>query len=148
MCLVDYLRDVDTVGLMAVTVGEGLSEATRKLYEESRYTDYLYLHGLGAESTEATAEYVHRMIRTQWGIIHAIPSSDNAVRYALCQDECGPGHHHHQHIHFICGRCKQTFCLDDIVTPDLHLPKGYQSQEIDVLVKGTCKQCSAPSKRA
>lgn len=42
----------------------------------------------------------------------------------------------------------KLFCLDDIVTPDLHLPKGYQSQEIDVLVKGTCKQCSAPSKRA
>jgi 5-methyltetrahydrofolate--homocysteine methyltransferase len=68
LCLVDYLRDIDTVGLMAVTVGEGHSEATRKLYEENRYTDYLYLHGLGAESTEATAEYVHRMIRTQWGI--------------------------------------------------------------------------------
>lgn len=93
---------------------------------------------------------IYRTLQTflDKGIIHAIPSADNAVRYALCQDECGPGHHHHQHIHFICSRCKQTFCLDDIVTPDLRLPKGYESQEIDVLVKGICKQCSPTSKRA
>jgi Fur family ferric uptake transcriptional regulator len=93
---------------------------------------------------------IYRTLQTflDKGIIHAIPSADNAIRYALCQEECGPGHHHHQHIHFICSRCKQTFCLDDIVTPDLRLPKGYQSQEVDVLVKGICKQCSPSSKRA
>jgi len=68
LCLVDYLNSVDTVGLMAVTVGDRLSGATRRLYEENRYTDYLYLHGLGAEATEATAEYMHRAIREEWGI--------------------------------------------------------------------------------
>ncbi|MBM3414656.1 MAG: transcriptional repressor [Bacteroidetes bacterium] len=91
---------------------------------------------------------IYRTLQTflDKGIIHAIPSAGNAVRYALCQGQCGPGHHDHQHIHFICSRCKHTFCLDHSVTPDLHLPKGYQAQDIDVLVKGVCQQCSTTSK--
>jgi len=68
LCLVDYLNGADTVGLMAVTIGDKLSESTRRLYEDNKYTDYLYLHGLGAESTEATAEYIHRAVREEWGI--------------------------------------------------------------------------------
>jgi 5-methyltetrahydrofolate--homocysteine methyltransferase len=68
LCLVDYLNGIDTIGLMAVTVGSDISDATRRLYEDNKYTEYLYLHGLGAEATEATAEYVHHSIRAQWGI--------------------------------------------------------------------------------
>jgi 5-methyltetrahydrofolate--homocysteine methyltransferase len=68
LCLVDYLSSLDTIGLMAVTIGPDLSGATRKLYEDNKYTEYLYLHGLGAEATEATAEYIHHSVRAQWGI--------------------------------------------------------------------------------
>ena len=68
LCLVDYLNGIDTIGLMAVTIGADISDATRRLYEDNKYTEYLYLHGLGAEATEATAEYVHHSIRAQWGI--------------------------------------------------------------------------------
>jgi 5-methyltetrahydrofolate--homocysteine methyltransferase len=53
---------------MAVTVGEKLAEQTKVLFEENKYTDYLYLHGLGAETAEAVAEYTHAMIRNEWGI--------------------------------------------------------------------------------
>lgn len=69
LCIVDYINpNGDIVGLMAVTVGEKLAEQTKVLFEENKYTDYLYLHGLGAESAEAVAEYTHAMIRNEWGI--------------------------------------------------------------------------------
>jgi len=68
LCLVDYLNDEDMVGLMAVTIGDKISDATRRLFEDNKYTEYLYLHGLGAESTEATAEYMHHSVRHQWEI--------------------------------------------------------------------------------
>ncbi len=87
---------------------------------------------------------VYRTLQTfvDKGIIHTIPTSDNAVRYALCRDECSGGHHHDHHVHFVCSECQTTYCLDDVVTPELNLPRGYQSAHIEVVVQGTCRQCT------
>src|SRR5262245_8108072 len=62
---------------------------------------------------------IYRTLQTfvEKGIIHTIPTSDNSIRYALCRDDCEEGHHHDHHIHFLCHRCGNTFCLDDVVTP-------------------------------
>lgn len=75
------------------------------------------------------------------GIIHTIPTTDNSIRYALCKDQCSAGHHHDHHIHFICNTCHKTYCLDDVVTPDIKLPKGYQATHVEVVVEGVCKDC-------
>lgn len=92
---------------------------------------------------------IYRTLQTfvDRGLIHTIPSADNAIRYALCKDECGEGHHRHEHIHFVCANCEQTFCLDEVVTPVIRLPKGYSTHQIEVLVQGTCKECTAPTRR-
>ena len=69
LCLVDYINPTgDVVGLMAVTGGSKLVDITSTLFENDKYTEYLYLHGLGAESAEATAEYVHAQLRREWEI--------------------------------------------------------------------------------
>ncbi|MFT3678270.1 MAG: Fur family transcriptional regulator [Chitinophagaceae bacterium] len=88
---------------------------------------------------------VYRTLQTfvEKGIIHTIPTPDNSVRYALCKDNCEAGHHHDQHIHFVCSQCGQTFCLDDVVTPDIKLPQGYSTDHIEVVVNGTCRECTA-----
>ena len=75
------------------------------------------------------------------GIIHTIPTADNSIRYALCKDECSEGHHHDHHIHFVCNNCGNTYCLDDVVTPDIKLPKGYTAAQVEVVVEGVCKEC-------
>lgn len=87
---------------------------------------------------------VYRTLQTfvEKGIIHTIPTADNSIRYALCKDDCEEGHHHDQHIHFVCIQCKNTYCLDDIVTPEINLPKGYSSSHIEVVVEGVCKNCN------
>ena len=59
------------------------------------------------------------------GIIHTIPTPDNSIKYALCKDECSEGHHHDHHIHFQCKECGTTYCLDEVTTPEIKLPKGY-----------------------
>ncbi|HKO82534.1 MAG TPA: Fur family transcriptional regulator [Chitinophagaceae bacterium] len=89
---------------------------------------------------------VYRTLQTfvEKGIIHTIPTADNSIRYALCKDDCAEGHHHDQHIHFVCTNCKNTYCLDDIVTPEIKLPKGYSSSHIEVVVEGVCKNCKTP----
>jgi Fur family ferric uptake transcriptional regulator len=76
------------------------------------------------------------------GIIHSIPTADNSVLYALCKDECGEGHHHDNHVHFVCDKCGNTVCLDEVTVPVIRLPRGYKSNQIQVVVNGKCKDCS------
>ena len=86
---------------------------------------------------------IYRTLQTfvDKGIIHTIPTADNSIRYALCKDDCSEGHHHDHHIHFVCDNCGNTYCLDDIVTPDIKLPKGYSAEHVEVVVEGICKNC-------
>jgi len=72
LCIADFFRDVsanarDVIGLQVVTMGDAASEVARQWFAQDRYQDYLYLHGLGIEMTEALAEYVHTRIRAELG---------------------------------------------------------------------------------
>lgn len=86
---------------------------------------------------------IYRTLQTfvDKGIIHTIPTPDNTIRYALCKDECSEGHHHDHHVHFFCLKCNNTYCLDDVVTPDIRLPKEYSAEHVEVVVEGICKNC-------
>ncbi|MBR0644362.1 methionine synthase [Plastoroseomonas hellenica] len=73
-CIADFVRDIadgpaarDVIGLQIVTVGQKASDIARDWFEDNRYQDYLYLHGLSVEMAEAMAEYVHKRIRAEWG---------------------------------------------------------------------------------
>ncbi|HYD64779.1 methionine synthase [Azospirillum sp.] len=71
-CIADFFRDVndaerDVIGLQVVTMGQHASEVARQWFEENRYQDYLYLHGISVEMAEAMAEYVHARIRAELG---------------------------------------------------------------------------------
>ncbi len=57
----------DVIGLQVVTVGQKASDIARAWFEDNRYQDYLYLHGLSVEMAEAMAEYVHKRIRAELG---------------------------------------------------------------------------------
>jgi Fur family transcriptional regulator, ferric uptake regulator len=86
---------------------------------------------------------VYRTLQTfvDKGIIHTIPTADNSIRYAVCKDDCSEGHHHDHHIHFVCNNCGNTYCLDDVVTPEIKLPKGYIAGHVEVVVEGICRNC-------
>jgi Fur family transcriptional regulator, ferric uptake regulator len=87
---------------------------------------------------------IYRTLQTfvDKGIIHVIPTADNSILYALCKDECTEGHHHDHHVHFVCDKCGNTYCLDDVVTPELNLPSGYAARHIEVVAEGICKECN------
>jgi 5-methyltetrahydrofolate--homocysteine methyltransferase len=75
LCLADFFKPVDTgerdlVAFQAVTMGPKVTERAQVLFAEDRYTDYLYLHGLGVEMAEALAEYWHKRVRAELGIHH------------------------------------------------------------------------------
>ncbi|MEI7608251.1 MAG: methionine synthase, partial [Rhodospirillaceae bacterium] len=71
-CIADYLRDVtaperDVLGLQVVTMGAQATETALEWFGANRYQDYLYLHGISVEMTEALAEYMHLSIRAELG---------------------------------------------------------------------------------
>lgn len=86
---------------------------------------------------------VYRTLQTfmEKGIIHTIPTTDNAVLYALCKEQCPEGHHHDNHVHFICARCNETTCMDELTIPGIRLPEGYSMHQINMVVKGVCRGC-------
>ncbi len=85
---------------------------------------------------------IYRTLQTfeEKGIVHAIPTADNSILYALCKD-CAEGHHHDDHVHFICTNCAKTICLDDVVSPKVELPQGYVADNVQVVINGICKEC-------
>lgn len=86
---------------------------------------------------------VYRTLQTfvEKGIIHTIPTAENSVLYALCKD-CAEGHHHDDHVHFVCSNCGSTICLDAVVSPKIELPEGYLAQNVQVVINGICKSCN------
>jgi 5-methyltetrahydrofolate--homocysteine methyltransferase len=72
LCIADFFRPVDSgeldyAAFHIVTMGPEVSEEAARLKAADRYQDYLFLHGLGVEMTEALAEHWHRRIREEWG---------------------------------------------------------------------------------
>lgn len=76
------------------------------------------------------------------GIIHSIPTADNSIRYALCKNDCTKGHHHDNHIHFICQNCGAITCLDEVNIPTIELPRGFKAIQTEMVVSGKCKDCN------
>ena len=72
LCIADFFRPLasgqtDYAAFHVVTMGSAVSEETARLFASDRYGDYLHLHGLSVEMTEALAEYWHWRIRHEWG---------------------------------------------------------------------------------
>ncbi|MFM2358782.1 MAG: hypothetical protein RLY16_775 [Bacteroidota bacterium] len=86
---------------------------------------------------------VYRTLQTfvDKGIIHLIPTTDNSILYALCKDNCEAGHHHDNHVHFICDQCAKTICLDGVLVPQVQLPEHFEPRQSEMVVKGICGDC-------
>ncbi len=78
LCLADFFRpraagQTDVVAFQLVTVGPAVSEATAALFAKDAYRDYLELHGLSVQLTEALAEYWHGRVREETGLAGSDP---------------------------------------------------------------------------
>ncbi|MDQ1711427.1 MAG: 5-methyltetrahydrofolate--homocysteine methyltransferase [Frankiaceae bacterium] len=73
LCISDFFRpeesgETDVVAFHVVTMGQRVSEVTGELFAANAYRDYLELHGLSVQLTEALAEMWHGRIREELGI--------------------------------------------------------------------------------
>jgi 5-methyltetrahydrofolate--homocysteine methyltransferase len=72
LCIADFFRpigsgELDYAAFHIASMGARVSEEAARLFAANQYQDYLVLHGIGVEMTEALAELWHRRIREEWG---------------------------------------------------------------------------------
>ncbi|NIR37383.1 MAG: methionine synthase, partial [Actinobacteria bacterium] len=74
LCLADFYRprseaarrgEVDVLPVQLVTMGQPIADVATGLFEDNAYRDYLEVHGLGVQLTEALAEYWHQRVRDE-----------------------------------------------------------------------------------
>lgn len=78
LCLSDFVKsresgEIDVVPFQLVTMGNRVSEAANQLYAANEYRDYLELHGLSVQLTEALAEFWHARVRDELGFAQQDP---------------------------------------------------------------------------
>jgi 5-methyltetrahydrofolate--homocysteine methyltransferase len=74
LCIADFIRsrdlarergEVDVLPFQLVTMGQPIADFANELFASNSYRDYLEVHGIGVQLTEALAEYWHKRIREE-----------------------------------------------------------------------------------
>ncbi|WP_068271862.1 methionine synthase [Aldersonia kunmingensis] len=88
LCIADFIRSreharetgqVDVMPFQLVTMGQPIADFANELFGGDNYRDYLEVHGLGVQLTEALAEYWHRRVREELRLDgHAVSEEDPA----------------------------------------------------------------------
>jgi 5-methyltetrahydrofolate--homocysteine methyltransferase len=97
LCLSDYFRpresgETDVIAFQVVTMGSRVSEAAQELFAKDAYREYLELHGLSVQLTEALAEFWHARVREELGLSGEDPDDLDGildVRYRGCRYSFG-----------------------------------------------------------
>jgi 5-methyltetrahydrofolate--homocysteine methyltransferase len=77
ICLADFFRpavdgrppeQLDVIALQAVTVGSEVTELMSTLEREGEFAEQLFVHGLGVQTAEGLAEWLHAWTREMLGV--------------------------------------------------------------------------------
>jgi 5-methyltetrahydrofolate--homocysteine methyltransferase len=84
LCLSDFFRpkdtgELDVVGFQLVTMGNRVSEVANDLFARNAYRDYMELHGLSVQLTEALAEMWHARVRSELRVAGEDSSDMNEI---------------------------------------------------------------------
>ncbi len=91
ICLADFYRPLesgerDVVALQAVTVGPEVTGLMADLERDGEFSEQLFVHGLGVQSAEGLAEWLHSRVRAELGIGRA-QGRRYSWGYPACPDQ-------------------------------------------------------------
>jgi len=94
--------------------------------------------------TKADRTTLYRTIKTfeEKVIVHQIDDGTGITKYALCEPGCNCDIETDLHLHFHCNNCNETTCLTDHKIPQIKVPDGFVSENVNLVVKGICDKCS------
>ena len=114
ICLADFYRpkdsaELDVVALQAVTAGDEVTELMARLEADGEFAEQLFVHGLGVQTAEGIAEWLHACVRRDLGI-----ALDQGRRYSWGYPACPEQSEH-----------EKVFRLLDAESIGLRLSGGY-----------------------
>jgi 5-methyltetrahydrofolate--homocysteine methyltransferase len=114
ICLADFYRPVgsrelDVVAIQAVTAGGEVTELIARLEADGEFAEQLFVHGLGVQTAEGMAEWLHAKVRGDLGI-----ASAQGRRYSWGYPACPEQSEH-----------EKVFRLLDAASIGLRLSSGY-----------------------
>jgi 5-methyltetrahydrofolate--homocysteine methyltransferase len=114
ICLADFFRplasgETDVCALQAVTAGGEVTKLMARLEGDGEFAEQLFVHGLGVQTAEGMAEWLHARVRSELGI-----GSAQGRRYSWGYPAC-PDQSEHEKI----------FRLLDAPAIGLRLSGGY-----------------------
>jgi 5-methyltetrahydrofolate--homocysteine methyltransferase len=98
ICLADFYRpkdsgELDVVAIQAVTAGPEVTEVINRLEAEGEFAEQLFVHGLGVQTAEGLAEWLHACVRRDLGI-----ERDQGRRYSWGYPAC-PEQSEHEKVY-------------------------------------------------
>jgi 5-methyltetrahydrofolate--homocysteine methyltransferase len=114
ICLADFYRpresgELDVVALQAVTAGDEVTQLMARLEADGEFAEQLFVHGLGVQTAEGLAEWLHARARHDLGI-----APDQGRRYSWGYPACPEQSEH-----------EKVFRLLDAQSIGLRLSGGY-----------------------
>ncbi len=102
ICLADFFRPLssgerDVVALQGVTVGPEVTDLMAQLERDGEFAEQLYTHGLGVQTAEGLAEWLHSEARRGFGI-----ELDEGRRYSWGYPAC-PDQSEHEKVWRLLG---------------------------------------------
>ncbi len=102
ICLTDFFRPLDSgerdvVALQGVTVGPDVTELMARLEREGEFAEQLFTHGIGVQSAEGLAEWLHSEVRRGLDI-----DIDQGRRYSWGYPAC-PDQSEHEKVWRLLG---------------------------------------------
>ena len=112
ICLSDLYRPLDSgerdvVVLQGVTVGDEVTELMAQLERDGEFAEQLYTHGLGVQTAEGLAEWLHAEARRELGI-----DADQGRRYSWGYPAC-PDQSEHEKVWRLLGLEEIGMTLSD-----------------------------------
>ncbi|GAA4661970.1 methionine synthase [Gordonia humi] len=89
LCIADFIRSreqartdglVDVLPFQLVTMGAPIADFANRLFADNSYRDYLEVHGIGVQLTEALAEYWHQRVRGELAFAKGVMADDDPDR--------------------------------------------------------------------
>lgn len=102
-----------------------------------RAQSYLDLQNMLGKKTDKSSLYRNLASFEKADLIHSISDDSGMNKYAF-----GPTPSNgKQHPHFVCERCKTVYCMGDLPTSAIEMPKGFQLKKVQTIIKGVCADC-------
>jgi 5-methyltetrahydrofolate--homocysteine methyltransferase len=98
ICLADFYRskdsgELDVVAIQAVTAGDEVTQLMARLEADGEFAEQLFTHGLGVQTAEGMAEWLHATVRRDLGI-----PLDQGRRYSWGYPAC-PEQSEHEKVY-------------------------------------------------